>query len=97
MNQTYERIAVLEAEVARLTKKCEWQPIETAPRDVPVLGWFPLTGERAKTYVMHWNDDSYAKNPRPLWDVHGWIWPRSALRACQPTHWMPLPSAPESN
>lgn len=71
-----------------------WQPIETAPKDTDIVGWFPVAG--GCLYRTHWCSDIYAKKPRPLWDVHGWIWGRAQLRACQPTHWMPMPLPPVS-
>jgi hypothetical protein len=59
----------------------EWQSIETAPKDSRIRVW-------AGGYEHHarWNDDQYAKKPRPYWDVEGWRTTQS--RARQPTHWM---------
>lgn len=72
-----------------------WQPMTTAPKDKgPLLGWFPLSSNAQCVYPMHWDDDRYAKRPRPYWNVYGWIWGQSVLRDIQPTHWMPLPSPP---
>ena len=60
----------------------EWQPIETAPKDgTEILGWW----KRSKTMeVIVWCDIEH--NWLDVQDV-----PTSA-----PTHWMPLPTPPES-
>ncbi len=62
----------------------EWQPIETAPRD----GTEVLTFGKHGTSVLFW-DDEYAAEK--CWrEKSAWL----ALRD-EPTHWMPLPPAPE--
>lgn len=69
----------------------EWQPIETAPKDRSILLW--VDGECSKG---QWNNDQYAKKPRPFWHAFyedmalGRLW----MRAHQPTHWMKLPEVP---
>lgn len=74
-------------------KSQDWQPIETACgmkqreegdfRARNILAWM---GGRA--VIAHWDEDRYAKKPRPFWSADGeqitWS------RARQPTHWMPI-------
>lgn len=71
----------------------DWQPIETAPRDDRrILGYFPHHGNIERIW---WNDDRYAKKPRPFWNnSHDWSRTSDARRK-QPTHWMPFPEPPE--
>jgi|GEM_PF-2459301 len=71
----------------------EWQPIETAPKDMDVLLHCPGRGAvRGK-----WNADQYARVPRPYWsnDRERTFGTRET-RDDQPTHWMPLPEAPNA-
>ena len=70
----------------------KWQPIETAPKDKDILLFCPRLG------VVRgcWNDCKYHKNSKPYWtndraDIFGVRYTKSD----QPTHWMPLPDAPE--
>ena len=68
-----------------------WLPIETAPKDCDILLYCQCHGAvRGK-----WNDDRYGKKPNPYW-THDRekIWGVNAIRADQPTHWRPLPDAP---
>jgi len=78
--------------------KPTWQPIETAPRDGSrMLLFFPPPNEYFKTTVEvgRWNDDQYAKRPRPYFtgDMER-TFGVSRYRDYQPTHWMPLPAPP---
>ena len=73
----------------------EWQPIETAPRDgTRILAFLPGTNPE---------DDFHAPEDVMIvsWDEHcehgfGWLIDQEENLAawCNPTHWMPLPSAP---
>lgn len=69
-----------------------WQPIETAPKDRALLLWLPM----GRTVMGHWDTQGHHSKPRPYWDtaenVFGVLWAREN----QPTHWMPLPSAPST-
>lgn len=70
-----------------------WQPIETAPKDRCILLW----NSRLGAIRGDWRTDKYSKKPRPYWShdlerVFGVL----HARAHQPTHWMPLPAAPET-
>lgn len=67
----------------------QWQPVETAPKNgTYIIVWQPNTLEPSQTIVC--------------WDMYDEWWhccdgknPEIRLRGVNPTHWMPLPSAPE--
>lgn len=63
-------------------KRSEWQPIETAPRDGTRIRCLVINDE----FILHWEqeDDEY---PAGWCDDDKTDW--------NPTHWMPLPDAPE--
>ncbi len=66
----------------------EWRPIETAPRDGTVILLYdnvPVVGQwvRHRAYAHCW---AWMMKPLPKADL---------LIALEPTHWMPLPTAPE--
>lgn len=66
------------------TRAPQWQRIESAPRTTrSILVWCP---ERQNQYMVSW-DDRYEGEWRT---VGGW----TALTEA-PTHWQPLPAAPE--
>lgn len=70
-----------------------WQPIETAPKDGRmILLYRPTGGGWMNTATGSWNDDRYAKNPRPYWE--SWLRIGVDWRTLPPTHWMPLPEPP---
>lgn len=75
----------------------EWLPIETAPRDgTEVLVWFSEFYNGMQD-IAQWDDDRYAKKPRPYWSGRGLhIWGIKAYREGKPTHWMPLPPPPKA-
>lgn len=73
----------------------EWQPIETAPKDRPVLVHPGLWAGRTCS-IATWNDDKYAKKPRPFWGRDDDMGRITYSRNAPPTHWMPLPPAPEA-
>ena len=71
----------------------EWQPIETAPKDTDVLLYCPRRG----AVRGRWDDNQYARVPRPYWsNDRERIFGSRETRIDQPTHWMRLP-APPSN
>ena len=61
----------------------EWQPIETAPKD--------------ESEVLLWDDGvelgRWYENPHP-WNSGNWWIQGGQVTATNPTHWMPLPTAP---
>jgi hypothetical protein len=68
-----------------------WQPIETAPRDREI---WAFNGEQGR---MQWSEGS-ADNGEG-WAL--WVWCDQLLSDAdpdpeQPTHWMPLPAAPDA-
>lgn len=69
-----------------------WQPIESAPRDGPVLLFTP--GRRKPVFEAWWAQD-YEGGPGY------WMTPIApsgrgyTILAHVPTHWMPLPAPPE--
>lgn len=73
----------------------KWQLVDSAPKEGSILGYFRLPGNAQGVHVMHWDDDRFARKPRPHWSVYGWMWGQRVLHSCQPTHWMPLPDPPE--
>jgi len=81
-------IAVNElAELKAKLDKAKWQPIESAPRDgTPVDLWMAATNEY----------DAYLI-PNCSYDVDDELWFEGELVEVDgtPTHWMPLPDAPE--
>src|SRR6185312_687271 len=67
-----------------------WRPIETAPQD----GSRILLLRNGRIVCGNWNDDRYARKPRPYWShdqerAFGTV----DTRQCQPTHWQPLPAS----
>jgi hypothetical protein len=74
----------------------EWQPIETAPKDGTAVLVYPATWGSKPASIAKWNEDKYAKNPRPFWERDDDLGKVSISRGKPPTHWMPLP-APPSN
>jgi hypothetical protein len=87
------RIEALEAENTRLRAAMEWRPIETAPRDgTEVVGsawWIMDDG----AYRLGWMAEGYLCGDR-------WAFASFDLNEdeySKPTHWKPLPAAPEVN
>ena len=67
-----------------------WQPIETAPFDVPVLLFFRshrhsylACGQKGRT--CGWAGASFHSDPPGAW---------TTVMGETPTHWMPLPDPP---
>ena len=65
-----------------------WQPIETAPKSGEHI---LLVSKGGAVWLGHWRD---ADTP-PRWGA-GWTRFNCADLGWEPTHWMPLPSPPES-
>ena len=73
-----------EAIAAWNTRATGWQPIETAPRDGAwLLACRFFDGGSFVTRVVHWSDD-----------FDEWMVSHDGFFTA-PTHWMPLPEAPQ--
>lgn len=75
-----------------------WLPIESAPKDVPIIGWSLRYGARETRWTLY-GQGSPAKGkfdrgegPDGYWD---WSEPMNNWGSSwSPTHWMPLPPPP---
>ena len=75
-----------------MTDALTWQPIETAPKDGSwFLGYWPVHSREDQICTTSWSDDAidgfmgrFVDNADHL----DWL---------QPSHWMPLPAAPQTN
>lgn len=74
------RVQALLREAAELARRCEWRPIETAPKD----------GTRILVHVPGFGQEISAWSLRMATGEHEWFG-----LARDPTHWMPLPEPPE--
>jgi hypothetical protein len=74
----------------------EWQPIETAPKNERILLFRPSGYPWGRVVIGQYDNEQYAKQPRPHWrhDLDHILGKREA-REVQPTHWQPLPEAPQ--
>ena len=81
-----QQLAEQRAEIERL--KCQWQPIETAPRDGTyiLLGWFLEGGGGGHPEVAFWHSTKQLWCSSRLLNAEGYY---------SPTHWMPLPDPPK--
>ena len=75
-------------------KEMEWQLIETAPKDGTAVLVFPPTWGGISASIAAWEEDVYAKKPRPYWKRFDALGRASLSRDKPPTHWMPLPPHP---
>ena len=74
-----------------------WMPIETAPKDGSLILLFrPAAFEWGKVAPGKWEDQKYSKKPQPYWEIWLKIGNTRDSREWNPTHWMPLPPAPET-
>jgi len=85
MEKAHEQLREITAEIHRAvegaTSGSQWQPIETAPKNIHILVF----------------DKEYASLPElVIWtETYGWLACEEAKRVVKkPTHWMPLPEAP---
>ena len=72
----------------------EWQPIDTAPKGFAILLYRPTAHPWSRIAVGQWNEDRFAKHPRPFWEMLSRIVSRLEERKWRPTHWMLLPDPP---
>lgn len=73
-------------------RSSDWLGIESAPKDREVLLFIPR-GVHSRIEVGKWDDDRFAKKPRPYFQWSH-LWGVVEQRKCPPTHWMPLPPMP---
>lgn len=74
----------------------KWKPIETAPTDgTMILLYRPKAAEWAKVTVGKYNDDKYAKKPKPFWEIWFKLGGVTDSRLWVPTYWMPIPEQPK--
>lgn len=76
----------------------EWQPIDTAPVDKVILVYGYDDYEKRVIIATAYNTRGIAPagNHYSRWDSFGcYSWEEEEL-ACNPTHWMPLPEAPNA-
>lgn len=68
---------------------------ENTPKDGTLLLWSPFLG--GTLGGGRWDDDRYAKNPRPYWSMHciQTVWGKTRMRDYQPTHWDYMPTSPD--
>ena len=64
----------------------EWKPIETAPKDKSVMLFTPYG-------LIYCGKLRYGNLGEPSQDTYAWRCDSSG-RFANPTHWMPLPTAP---
>jgi hypothetical protein len=75
----------------------EWQPIDTAPKDGGIILLYrPTAYPWGQITPGKWEDQPYAKRPKPFWDIWLKIGSITESRQWEPTHWMPLPPRPSS-
>ena len=84
----WESLSILSEHDAALRKKvlleaAKWQPIETAPKDGSEI-LLHCSGVLSDTGLCYWRNDHV---------MQGWTWGLGHAFK-NPTHWMPLPTAP---
>lgn len=79
-------VQIQEAEISRLRQQCEWQPIETAPKDKRIIiAHLPLDGI-ADIWFGYWS------HQHSSWATTQWhTYPADWI-----THWMPIPPLPQA-
>lgn len=73
--------------------KAKWQPIESAPRDgrkIDIWVDYPYGGERYENAHFAKDENAFC------WDIHE-TGKRVVFTATPPSHWMPLPAAPQQS
>lgn len=80
----------LRAEIDALKAEREWQPIETAPKDgTEIVAFRPLAEETGDPRIVVCKTSKHPKLSSQGVEHFTDRW-------CHPTHWMPLPPAPEA-
>jgi hypothetical protein len=68
-----------------------WQPMDTAPRDGTTF--LAVSGRNNAVVPCRWDDDRYAKSPKPYWSRSD-CWGSRDHRANPPIVWQPMPTYP---
>jgi len=78
-------------EAWQAARKRQWMPIETAPKDTPILA----SDQFGVMSVVYWRDVSSSHLPRYAWSSH---YDNEYMHHVEafPTYWMPLPNPPTS-
>ena len=76
-----------------MVKFMQWQPIDTAPKDGTSILVCPGFWNAKTCSIARFDDDEYAKKPRPYWRRDDAFNRVGVNRDNPPTHWMPLPPA----
>jgi len=78
-------------EAWQAARERQWMPIETAPKDTPILA----SDQFGVMSVVYWRDVSSSHLPRYAWSSH---YDNEYMHHVEsfPTHWMPLPNPPTS-
>ena len=76
---------------AETLRSSGWFGIDSAPKD----GTRILVAHRGRHQIAQWDDDKYARKPKPFWRTTG-PWGVTADRANPPTVWAPLPPLPNT-
>jgi len=72
-----------------------WQPIATAPLDQLILLYRPGSHYSwTRIDIGRFDDDHYAKKPRPFWRSMAGLLGITQMRDWKPSHWQPLPLPP---
>lgn len=70
--------------------KSEWRPIESAPKDVPLVVWAKECFGRERSAYVAMFESKY-----DWWEVQGVGGYEWETEIDTPTHWMPLPDPPK--
>ena len=78
---------------AAIAELAGWNPIESAPKD----GSRILLFRKGHIVAGYFNGNKYSKTVKPYWSHDNErIFGTLDARKCAPTHWMPLPTPPET-
>lgn len=86
-------LTAAQATITKLREESEWRPIEAAPKDRTGVLVVPSVWASTPCDVATFDDDRYAKKPRPFWRRQG-VSSNARDREKPPTHWRPLPTPP---
>jgi len=75
----------------------DWQPIETAPKDIHIILFRPNAPKWQQVAEGKWDGQEHHKFPRPYWSCPWRISYIEGDRKNPPTHWMPLPKPPQDD